>query len=80
MTPPSSPPRSHPWSEGNPGTQSRSTGVLRALHKPIQEASAWRNSSRNLGVEMAQSLIEQINAKWPGLLKIVQDFGSESPE
>jgi hypothetical protein len=34
----------------------------------------------NLSVELAQSLIEQINAKWPELLKIAQESSSESPE
>lgn len=34
----------------------------------------------NLGLEMAQSLIEQINTKWPELLKISEESESESLE
>lgn len=31
----------------------------------------------NLGLEMAQSLIQQINDRWPELVKIVQDQEAE---
>lgn len=34
----------------------------------------------NLGIEMAQSLIEQINEKWPELLRAAQESASESSE
>jgi hypothetical protein len=33
-----------------------------------------------LGLEMAQSLIEQINEEWPELLKSVQDFSNGPSE
>jgi hypothetical protein len=31
-----------------------------------------------LGLELAQSLIDQINVKWPELLRLTQESGSES--
>jgi hypothetical protein len=34
----------------------------------------------NLSLGLAQSLIEQINAKWPELLRIAQEASSETPE
>ena len=34
----------------------------------------------NLSVELAQSLIEQIQTKWPELLRIAQESSTDSPE
>lgn len=33
-----------------------------------------------LSLELANSLIEQINARWPELLRLAQDTSTESPE
>ena len=64
---------------------------LRFYHKPVYPHQVARDSAEagrplvdegspigvelNLGPEMAKSLIEQIQAKWPEYLRIVNDVG-----
>jgi hypothetical protein len=53
---------------------------LAAQGRHIYDEKTQIGTEINLGLELAQSLIEQINAKWPELLKIAQEPSCESPE
>lgn len=49
---------------------------------PVYDEDTAIGVEINLGLEMARSLLEQINTKWPELQRIVQeqDSDSQSPE
>lgn len=48
--------------------------------QPIYDEKTPIGIELNLSLELARSLIEQINAKWPELLRLAQESSGDSPE